>query len=53
MEEIVEAILGEGNGVDAFAKQFITENGESLDFCVDVLNYLQGQSEELGYTICG
>ncbi len=53
MEEVVEGILGEGHGVDAFAKQFITENGESLDFCVNVLNYLQAQSDERGYTVSG
>lgn len=53
LEEVVEGILGEGNGTDAFAKQFITEDGESLDFCVDVLNYLQAQSEERGYRVSG
>ena len=53
MDEIMEEILGEGSSTDDFAKQFITDGGESLDFCVDVLNYLQGQSEELGYTVSG
>ena len=53
LEEVVEGILGEGNGTDTFAKQFIKSNDESLDFCVDVLNYLQAESDERGYTVSG
>ena len=41
------------SGVDAFAKQFITDDDESLDFCVDMLNYLHAQSDEQGYAVSG
>ena len=53
LDDVIESILGPGNNADGFAKQFITDGGESLDFSVDVLNCLQAQSEALGYRVSG